>query len=191
MNMRSSVLLFATMLLPLLAFAHCDTLGGPVVTDAKQAIALHDITPVLKWLKQGDEAEVRRIFDQTMRVRQLSPAAQELADRFFFETVVRLHRAGEGAPYTGLRDESPEPVIRLTDDSLSTGSPDALFQALNSHLKSELTKRFAAARAAKAESALSVEGGRHYVTTYIELTHFVERVHGAVVATEAEAHGHD
>ena len=191
MNMRSSVLVFAMMLFPLFAFAHCDTLGGPVVADAKQAIALHDVMPVLKWLKQSDEAEVRRVFEQTMSVRQFSPAAQELADRFFFETVVRLHRAGEGAPYTGLRDERPEPVIRLTDDSLSTGSAEALLQALNSDLKSELTKRFAAARAAKSESALSVEGGRHYVAAYIELTHFVERVHGAVVASEAEAHGHD
>ena len=191
MKTRIAALVFAIMLLPLFAFAHCDTLGGPVVADAKQAIALHDVTPVLKWLKQGDEAEVRRVFDQTMNVRQLSPAAKELADRFFFETVVRLHRAGEGAPYTGLRNDNPEPVIRLTDDSLSTGSPEALVQALNSHLKSELTKRFTAARTAKGESAVSVEGGRHYVAAYIELTHFVERVHGAVLASETEAHGHD
>lgn len=191
MNMRIAALVFAIMLLPLFVFAHCDTLGGPVVSDAKQAIALHYVTPVLKWLKQGDEAEVRRIFDQTLNVRQLSPSARELADGFFFETVVRLHRAGEGAPYTGVRNENPEPVIRLTDDSLSSGSAEALLQALNSHLKSELTKRFAAARAAKSESALSVEGGRHYVAAYIELTHFLERVHGAVLASETEAHGHD
>jgi macrodomain Ter protein organizer (MatP/YcbG family) len=152
---------------------------------------MHDVTPILKWLKQHDEAEVRRLFEQTMHVRRLSPAAQELADRFFFETVVRLHRAGEGAPYIGLRSDEPEPVVKLTDDSLSSGSPEALLQGLNSHLRSELTKRFEAARAAKSKSAYGVEAGRQYVSTYVELTHFVERVHGAMLAPDAQAHSHD
>ena len=173
---------------PSFAFAHCDTLSGPVVADAKQAIALHDLSPVLKWLKPGDEAEVRRVFEHALTVRSLSREAEELADRFFFETVVRLHRAGEGAPYTGLRSENPEPVIRLTDESLSIGSPDALIQGLNTHLKAELSKRFEAAKAAKRDSTSSVEAGRRYVATYVELTHFIERVHNALLASEAHAH---
>lgn len=177
-----------SLLVPSFAFAHCDTLSGPVVADAKQAIALHDVKPVLKWLRPGDEAEVRRVFEQTLAVRNLSPAAEELADRYFFEAVVRLHRAGEGAPYTGLRSESPEPVIRLTDDSLRAGSPDALIQGLNAHLKVELSKRFEAAKAAKRDSATSVEAGRRYVAAYVELTHFVERVHGAMLTSESHAH---
>lgn len=191
MNIKFGIAALALVLLPSLAFAHCDTLNGPVVTDAKQAIAAHNVAPVLKWVKPGDEAEVRRVFDQTLNVRKLSPAAQELADRFFFETLVRLHRAGEGAPYTGLRSEDPEPVIRLTDDSLSSGSPEALLQGLNGHLKSELTKRFEAARAGKSQSTSSVEAGRQYVAAYVELTHFVERVHGAMLTSEAHAHSHE
>jgi len=191
MTIRVAALALALMLAPNLAFAHCDTISGPVVADAKQALASRDVTPVLKWLKQGDEAEVRRVFDQTITVRRLSPAAEELADRFFFETVVRLHRAGEGAPYTGLRHENPEPVIRLTDDALSSGSHEALIQALNSHVKSEVARRFEAARAAKSKAASSVEAGRQYVGAYVELTHFVERVHSALLAPEAHAHSHE
>lgn len=189
MKVCVAVLTLAFVLLPSLAFGHCDTVSGPVVVDAKQAIATGDVTPVLKWVKQDNEAEVRRVFGQTLKVRQLSPAAQELADRFFFETVVRLHRAGEGAPFTGLRNEDPEPVIRLTDDSLSSGSPEALLTGLNGHLRSELTKRFQAAQAAKRDAAQSPEAGRRYVAAYVELTHYVERVHDAMLASEAHTHG--
>jgi hypothetical protein len=185
------IALALSFILPTLAFGHCDTLKGPVVLDAKQAIAAGDVTPVLKWLKQSDEAEVRRVFQETMQVRQLSPAAQELADRFFFETVVRLHRAGEGSPYTGLRSDNPEPVIQLTDDSLSAGSPASLLGELNGDLKSELTKRFEAARKAKNESTSSVEAGRRYVAAYVDLTHFVERLHAAMAASETHAHAHE
>jgi hypothetical protein len=189
MMIRAAVLVLTLFVLfPSFTFAHCDTLSGPVVADAKQALALHDVKPVLKWLKPADEAEARRVFEQTLSVRRLSPEAEELADRFFFETVVRLHRAGEGAPYTGLRSENPEPVVRLTDESLSTGSPDALIQGLDAHLKAELTKRFEAARAAKRDSTSSVEAGRRYVAAYVELTHFVERVHSALLTSASHAH---
>lgn len=105
-------------------------------------------------------------FDQTLKVRGLSSDAQALADRFFFESVVRLHRAGEGAPFVGLRDEGPEPVIQLTDEALSSGSIDRLLSTFNGHLESELTKR---ARVAKSVSASSVEAGRRSVATNVEL----------------------
>ena len=189
MSVRISMLIIAFVLLPTFASAHCDTLNGPVVSDAKHAIATNDVTPVLKWLRQADETEVRRLFEQTMKVREHNSDAQQLADRFFFETVVRLHRAGEGAAYTGLLNEDPEPVIRLTDEALSNGSADVLLNALQRHMQSELTKRFEAARAARTQSGLSVKAGREYVAAYVELTHFVERLHDAMVAAEAHAHG--
>jgi hypothetical protein len=188
MTVRMAILTFVLALLPSLAFAHCDTLSGPVVADAKQAIRLNDVTPALKWVKRGDEAEVRRVFEQTLSVRAFSPVAQELADRFFFETLVRLHRAGEGAPYTGLRNEPPEPIIRLTDDSLMRGSLETLSQKLSGRLNAELTRMFEAAQMAKRESESSVEAGRRYAAAYIELTHFVERIHSSTAASGSHAH---
>jgi hypothetical protein len=191
MASRIVTLIIAVVLLPTFASAHCDTLNGPVVSDAKHAIATNDVTPVLKWLRQADETEVRRLFEQTIKVRGLNSEAQQLADRFFFETVVRLHRAGEGAAYTGLLNEDPEPVIRLTDEALSNGSADKLLNALQRHMQSELTKRFEAARAAKNQSGVSVKAGREYVATYVELTHFVERLHDSILASEAHAHSRE
>jgi len=85
------------------ASAHCDTLNGPVVTAARVALQRGDVTSVLKWVKSTEEREVRDAFRRTMAVRGASAEARDLADLYFFETLVRLHRQGEGEPYTGLK----------------------------------------------------------------------------------------
>ena len=92
-------LLAVAVTLPGQARAHCDTLDGPVVADARTALDQNDITPVLKWISAEDEKAVRAAYDQTLVVRKQSPEAKALADTYFFETLVRIHRAGEGAPY--------------------------------------------------------------------------------------------
>src|SRR5689334_9894833 len=88
--------------------AHCDTTRGPVVTAARAALEARNIDLVLHWVRPEHEREIRTVFEQTLAVRGLGSQAQSLADRFFFETLVRIHRAGEGAPYTGLTDTDPE-----------------------------------------------------------------------------------
>jgi hypothetical protein len=97
--------------------AHCDTMNGPVVKDAQAALAKGDVTPVLRWVTPDKEREIREAFQHTLTVRALGPAAQKLADRFFFETLVRIHREGEGAPYTGLKRGGVEiePAIAASD----------------------------------------------------------------------------
>jgi hypothetical protein len=88
---------------PAAAEAHCDSLDGPVITEARAALEAGDVTSVLKWVSQDYEAEIRAAFDHVVEVRKLGGEARSLADRFFFETLVRIHRAVEGAPYTGLK----------------------------------------------------------------------------------------
>src|SRR5688572_7912286 len=85
------------------AFAHCDSLDGPVVKAAQKALDTQNVDLVLVWGRPEDESEIRIAFNKTLAVRTLGQMAKELADRYFYETVVRLHRAGEGAPYTGLK----------------------------------------------------------------------------------------
>lgn len=91
------------LILPNQATAHCDTLDGAVVADARTALSQGEVTPVLKWVNPGHEKEIREAFAEAMAVRRLNPEAENLADRYFFETLARLLRAGEGAPYTGLK----------------------------------------------------------------------------------------
>ncbi len=85
------------------AFAHCDSMDGPVVHDAQRAIEAQDVTPVLKWVTAADEDEIRAAFDMTLAVRGESDTAMQVADRYFYETLIRVHRASEGEGFTGLK----------------------------------------------------------------------------------------
>jgi len=80
------------------ALAHCDTLDGPVVSLAKEALQKGDVKIVLPWVAAEKEKEIREAFDLAVAVRGKGTKEKELADRYFFETLVRVHRAGEGAP---------------------------------------------------------------------------------------------
>lgn len=170
------------------ASAHCDTTRGPVVTAARAALDAGDPNLVLHWVRSDDEAAVRAAFQHTMEVRALSPEAKALADRYFFETLVRIHRAGEGAPYTGLTDDEPEPIIVATDRALKRGSADELEQQLVGAVRAGLAKRFGAARAAKDFRPGDIAAGRAFVAAYVPLTHWVEGVFTAAERT-GEHHG--
>src|SRR4026207_1638616 len=85
------------------SFAHCDGLDGPVVKAAQKALDSANLSPVLIWVQKRDEPEIKKAFQKTLAVRGLNPQAKELAEPSFFETLVRIHRAGEGASYTGLK----------------------------------------------------------------------------------------
>ncbi len=172
---------------PLLA--HCDTLGGPVVGAARLALSKGDVTPVLKWVKPDDESEIRELFAKTLQVRSLGPAAQEMADTHFFETLVRVHRAGEGAPYTGLKAaDEVDPAVALTDLGLESGSIDRLVTAMNAHVAEGIRERFARAVEARAHADESVAAGREYVEAYVQLTHYVERLHQDATAGGGHEH---
>jgi hypothetical protein len=189
-----TVVLLTHLVVSRTAAAHCDTTKGPVVTGARAALESGNPDLVLHWVRAEDEPAVRGAFQRTMEVRTLGPAAKELADRNFFETLVRIHRAGEGAPYMGLTDGEPEPIIAATDRALERGSAVELEQELVAAVRSGLAERFAAARAAKTFRAGDVAAGRRFVGTYVPLTHWVEGVFTAAKETgdhHAGAASHD
>ena len=158
--------------------AHCDTLDGPVVTDARLALQARQVDPVLKWVKPEAEAEVRATFTQASAVRVLGPVAEALADRFFFETVVRLHRQGEGEAYTGLEPAGTplDPAVAAADRALDSGSPDALLRLISTEVDHGLRERFARALAARGHATESLARGRAYVAAYVEFVHYAERL---------------
>ena len=160
-------------------FAHCDWINGPVVADARTALAKADVTPALKWVAAADEAEIRRAFDRTMAARAGSAEARDVADQWFFETLVRIHRASEGEPFTGLKgaDYTPEAGIEMADHALEANSLGEVEKSLTAAIRSELQKRFSAATEAKKHAEESVEAGRRFVHAYAEFIHFVEGVH--------------
>jgi hypothetical protein len=170
------------------AEAHCDTLDGPVVMTAKAALEKGDVTPVLKWVKKTDEPEIRELFKKTLIVRGKGKEAQELADRHFFETLVRIHRAGEGAPYTGLKSGPAEPIIVAADKALESGSVDNLVKQVTEAVARGIRERSMRAADGKKHADESVEAGREFVEAYVELTHYVERLYMDAAAVGAH-HG--
>lgn len=174
--------------LPAQALAHCDTLDGPVVADARIALDQADITPVLKWVKSDDEQELRAVFAKTVAVRKLDPAARDLADTYFFETLVRIHRAGEGAPYTGLKPAGTvAPPVAMADLALEQGNVDGLAKAIAGHAEAGIRERFQQALETRKHARESVAAGRDYVAAYVTYVHYVE---GIVQAVHAGPH-HD
>ena len=202
-NTLAGIALLAALLSsPPPALAHCDTLDGPVVKDARAALEARDVTPVLKWVNAGKEAELREAFQHTLDVRALGPEARALADRFFFETLVRIHREGEGAPYTGLKPAGTgvDPAIAASDTALDTGAIDPLVGMITKRAEQGLRERFSHAAEAKAHAGESVEKGRAFVAAYVEFMHYAERLlqtattsaghEGAVAPATAEGHRH-
>ena len=175
------------------ASAHCDTMNGPVVSDAKLALEKGVVTPVLKWVKPGaPEAEVRSAFEQTLAVRRALPQARDLADRYFFETVVRIHRAGEGAPYTGLKaaDTPVEPAVQAADKALDGSvSIDAVVKLVTDISVNGIRERWQRVQEAKKHADRNVEAGREYVEAYLDYVPYVENLHAAASAGHPEHAG--
>jgi len=171
------------------ALAHCDGLDGPVVTAARQAIKTGEVERVLIWVRPQDAAEIKAAFQQTLAVRRLNPQAQDLADRYFFETLVRVHRTGESAPYTGLKPAGRDlgPAIPAADKALESGSDAALVELLTGEVREGLHKHFEAAAGKRNFRPDDLEAGRESVEAYVAYIHYVERLYEAA---HAESAGH-
>ena len=172
------------------ANAHCDTLDGPVVESARHALTTGDVTPVLKWVSTDDEQLIRTAFQNTMEVRKIGGQAQKLADMYFFETLVRIHRAGEGASYTGLKPGAGvDPAIALADKALESGSVDKLVGVLTDAIAKGIRERFHRALEKSKHVDESLAAGREFVEAYVIFTHYVEGLHASVKGG-AEQHEH-
>lgn len=185
---KISLLAVAALLLatPRDAAAHCDTLDGPVILDARKAIEAKDITPILKWVKPKDEKAVRTAFNKVLANKSKSP---ETVEHAFFSTLVKIHRAGEGAPFTGLKPAGAvEPAVAEADKALANGSADALVKLITDEVAAGIKKRYEHAAATYKHKDESVAQGREFVEAYVAYTHYVERIHQGATAEEG-THG--
>ena len=185
-----SIMVIALIFLPTnQCYAHCDTLEGPVVQSARTALERKDVTPVLKWVKKEHEPEIQDIFQKTLKVREKGVEAKELADHYFFETLVRIHRAGEGAPYVGLKPGSAvDPAVALADKALDEGSVEKLVKVLSNAMANGIRERFQHASETRMHADDSVATGREFVEAYVIFTHYVEGLH-ADIKGESGHHG--
>ncbi len=159
-------------------YAHCDTLDGPVVQDARLAFERADVTPTLKWVNKAAEGEIKAAFDIALKESTID---KEKAQMKFFETLVRVHRLGEGAEFGGLKPSGTvEPEIAASDRALESGSIDELVSEMSNRLTEETKKRFEHVSELQKHKEESVEYGRRFVEAYIEYVHYIENLHHAI-----------
>lgn len=144
---------------------HCDTLDGPVVKVAKRALETGNVSLILPWAPERAEADLKKAFAETLRVRKLGTEAKDLADYWFFETAVRLHREGEGAPYTGLKAAGLDwgPVVPRAEKAIEQGTAREVIEFLTHTVEEELQERFKHAIALKKYDENNVAAARAYV----------------------------
>jgi hypothetical protein len=188
--LAASVLTAGLLLGALPAQAHCDSVDGPVAKAALSALDTGNVNLVLPYAPAKAEAEIKAAFAQAAKVRGLGAEAKALADRAFTETAVRLHRAGEGAAYTGLKPAGIDygPAIPAAERAVETGSltqvKAVLGEAVEHGLHARLEHAVEARKAAKEpKTASDVPAARARVSAELAFVTYVESVrqaaHGA------------
>lgn len=169
--------------------AHCDGLDGPVVQAAQKAIANGDLNLVLIWVQKSDEAQIKKSFEETLAVRKLSLEARQLADMHFFEMLVRLHRAGEGAAFTGLKPAGRDlgPAIPAADKALRDGNAEPLVKLLTTTIQDRVRDHFNETLSKQKFAKDDLDAGRAFVRAYVEYIHCIEALYKT--ATHP-THGH-
>lgn len=166
------------------ARAHCDTADGPAVTDGRRALETGNINLALKWIQSDAEKELAEVFNKALAVRKLGVQAAEVADRLFLETLVRLHRMGEGVGFTGIQPSGTTvaPIVVAADRALDMGEDRELIALSPAERREELHRRFQVALSKKAFDVGNVAAARDFVAAYVSFFKFAEG--------EDHEHGH-
>lgn len=187
---------------PAKAQAHCDSMEGPVVDAARKALAARNVNLILPYVKADAEAELSAAFAHTLEVRALGGEAASLADRYFFETAVRLHRAGEGAPFTGIKDTvEVSPALEAAEEALVSGSLEDVTAIIVGAVEENIATRFHEIEEARATASTSknVAASRAQVEAELAFEIYINDLykqvmggngHGEVAEAAPAAHQH-
>ena len=172
--------------------AHCDSYDGPTIKDAIKALETNNVNLVLKWINQQQEQEIISLFNKTYSLRNGDKEVYAIVEKHFFETLVRLHRETEGAPYTGLKPAgTTKNIIQLSDLAIESKDIDDLLVKLNNHIGKVVREKYQKVATLDITKNISPEKGREYVKAYVDYTHTLEAVHDIVEQGSGHsAHNH-
>ncbi len=170
---------------------HCDTKDGPIAKAVAKALETENVNYILIWLPKSEENELKNVFEKSLKARKLGKEAQEVADEWVLETAVRLHRAGEGAPYTGIKpaglDEGP--VVPKAEKAIDTGDPKEVVHFINQTIEKELQRRFELVYSKKNYDVNDVAAGREYINAFIGFVVYSHHLYKNI--TDNEKHQHE
>lgn len=156
---------------------YIDSMDGPVVKAAEKALDMEDVKYVLPYVSRDDEEEIKDSFEKTILVRELSGDAAELADYWFFETTVRLHRKEEEKTYTGLKSAGTDwgPIIPKIDLAIKTENIDELLNFILNFIREDIKSRFDDLLAKKDYDPDDVDDTRDYIKTREEFIEYTRK----------------
>jgi hypothetical protein len=164
-----------------ISFAHCDSYDGPVIKDAKKALETNNANLLFKWVTVEQEEEITILFKKTYELRSGNKEINEIVEKHFFETLVRLHRENEGAPYTGLKPAgTTKQIIQMTDKALKENNIDEFLLKLNNHINKVVREKYQKVSELNKVKDVSVDKGREFVAAYVDYTHTVEAFHDII-----------
>lgn len=184
-----SIVLIASFLIfsSLPASAHCDSFDGPTIKDARKALETNNLNLVLKWITPEQEKEIIPLFNKTYSLKAGDKEVYAIVEKHFFETLVRLHRETEGAPFTGLKPAgTTKTIVKLSDQALESKNIDDFLVKLNTHIGKVLREKYEKVAALEKVKNDSPEKGREYVKAYVDYTHTIEAIHD--IAEQSGAH---
>jgi hypothetical protein len=166
---------------------HCDSMDGPVVKAAIKALEASNVNLILPYVPKDGENEVINAYNKVIELRKQNEEAKYIADQYFFEIVVRIHRAGEGAPFTGLKPAGLDhgPVVPVAEEAIETGNAEKLIKLLSDALKSEIEKKFAKVIELKKQEIGPVDKAREYVSNMLG---FIVNSHKLYECITADTH---
>lgn len=163
------------------SYAHCDSYDGPVIQDAYKALELENVAYVLKWISADQEAEIKSLFAKTVGLKDGDSEIYEIVETHFLETLVRLHRETEGAPFTGLKPAgSVTPIIRMADRSIENLEVQPLLSDLGQHIQTVVSAKYEKVVELSKLKDRSTAEGRAYVEAYVDYTHTLEAIEHAL-----------
>lgn len=159
--------------------AHCDSVEGPVVKAAQAALNSGNINHVLIWIPAENENELKELFQKVSGIRNINENVREISDLYFYETVVRIHRMGEGVGYTGLKgkDFKPEEGIEAADLAIQNNSVEAILAHVEISDHEKVKNYFNELQSKKNFELNNVAAGRDYVSSYVHFIHYIESLY--------------
>jgi len=168
--------------------AHCDRVNGPVATAAKKALQTGDVSHALIWVGESQTKELKSKFKQSLSAYNSGKEAQKIAERYFMETTVRLHREAEGMPYTGLKPAQPSSEdIQVAEKALDSGNLSPATNLLAKEIRQKTKELYQNAMKAKESRHQSVVAGRRWVDAYVKYIVYVHKLYQKIQS--GPAHG--
>lgn len=180
---KSFVVLLTSILIlsSLSVSAHCDSYDGPVIKDAVKALENNSVNLVLKWITAEQEIEIISLFNKTYALKSGDKEVYEIVEKHFFETLVRLHREKEGAPYTGLKPAgTTKQIIQMTDIALEENDIEAFLIKLDNHLNKVVREKYQKVAELRKVKDNSIVQGRAFVEAYVDYTHTIAAIHDII-----------